>query len=56
MPALDKPVAEGSLAYHYHSSGHTILPADWKILFDFADRHYKAASRKQPDNDPPGRS
>jgi hypothetical protein len=52
MPALDKPVAEGSLAYHYHSSGHTVLPADWKILFDFADRHYKAATKKQPDSGP----
>jgi hypothetical protein len=52
MPALDKPVAEGSLAYHYHSSGHTVLPADWKIFFDFADRHYKAAAKKQPDSGP----
>jgi hypothetical protein len=42
MPALDEPVAEGSLAYHYHSSGHMVLPADWKIFFDFAERHYKA--------------
>ena len=46
MPALDKPVADGSLAYHYHSSGHTVLPADWKTFFDFADRHYKAATKK----------
>jgi hypothetical protein len=46
MPALDKPVADGSLAYHYHSSGHTVLPADWKIFFDFADRHYKTATKK----------
>jgi hypothetical protein len=52
LPALDEPIAEGSLAYHYHSSGHTILPADWKIFFDFADRHYKAATNKQPDNGP----
>jgi hypothetical protein len=46
MPALDKPVAEGSLSYHYHSSGHTVLPADWKLFFDFADRHYKAAAKQ----------
>jgi hypothetical protein len=52
MPALDKPVAEGSLAYHYHSSGHTVLPADWKVFFDFADRHYKAATKTQPDDGP----
>jgi hypothetical protein len=52
LPALDKPVADGSLAYHYHSSGHTVLPADWKIFFSFADRHYKAATEQQPDNGP----
>jgi hypothetical protein len=52
MPALDKPVADGSLAYHYHSSGHAVLPADWKIFFEFADRHYQAAARKQPDDGP----
>jgi hypothetical protein len=48
MPALDKPVADGSLGYHYHSSGHTVLPADWKTFFDFAARHYQAATKKQP--------
>lgn len=46
MPALDKPVSDGNLAYHYHSSGHTILPADWKIFFDFAERHYKSAATR----------
>jgi hypothetical protein len=46
MPALDKPVADGSLAYHYHSGGHTVLPADWKTFFDFADRHFKAGEKK----------
>ncbi len=48
MPPLDKPDAEGSLAYHYHSSGHTILPADWKLFFDFADRCFEAAAKRQP--------
>lgn len=42
MPALDKPVSDGSLGYHYHSSGHTVLPADWKAFLDFANRHFKA--------------
>jgi hypothetical protein len=46
LPALDRPVAEGSLAYHYHSGGHTVLPADWKTFLDFADRHYPAAANK----------
>jgi hypothetical protein len=42
VPALDKPVTTGSLAFHYHSGGHTAVPADWKAFLDFADRHYKA--------------
>jgi len=45
MPDLDKPVTSGSLAFHYHSSGHTAVPADWKAFLDFADRHYKAAAK-----------
>ena len=45
MPELDKPVATGGLAFHYHSSGHTAVPADWKAFLDFAERHYKAAAK-----------
>lgn len=43
VPALDKPVATGSLAFHYHSKGHTSVPEDWKTFLDFAERHSKAA-------------
>ena len=42
MPPLDKAVTGGSLGYHYHSKGHTVLPADWKAFLDFADRHFKS--------------
>jgi hypothetical protein len=45
VPELDKPVTTGSLAFHYHSSGHTAVPADWKAFLDFAERHYKAAAK-----------
>jgi hypothetical protein len=45
LPALDKPVTEGSLGYHYHSGGHTVLPADWKTFLDFAGRHYKESGK-----------
>jgi hypothetical protein len=38
-PGLDKPVTTGRLAFHYHSAGHTAVPADWKAFLDFADRH-----------------
>jgi hypothetical protein len=43
VPELDKPVATGSLAFHYHSGGHQAVPADWKTFLDFAERHFKAA-------------
>ena len=45
LPPLDKPVTSGDLAFHYHSSGHTAVPADWKAFLDFADRHFKAGGR-----------
>jgi hypothetical protein len=45
LPPLDKPVTGGDLAFHYHSSGHTAVPADWKAFLDFAERHFKAAAK-----------
>jgi hypothetical protein len=42
VPPLDKPIATGSLAFHYHSRGHTAVPADWKAFLEFAERHFKA--------------
>jgi hypothetical protein len=41
LPPLDQPVTKGALAFHYHSSGHTAVPADWKAFLDFAERHFK---------------
>lgn len=46
LPALDKPVASGSLAFHYHSGGHAAVPADWKTFLDFANRHFAVAPAK----------
>ena len=46
LPALDMPVTSGDLAFHYHSSGHMAVPADWKLFLDFADRHYKVKASK----------
>jgi hypothetical protein len=42
VPALDRPVAGGDLAFHYHSGGHMAVPADWTTFFAFADRHFGA--------------
>lgn len=46
LPPLDHPITSGDLAFHYHSSGHTSVPADWKAFLDFAERHFQAASKK----------
>ena len=40
LPPLDAPVTGGDLAFHYHSSGHRAVPADWKAFLDFAERHF----------------
>jgi hypothetical protein len=42
LPNLDTPLTTGSLAFHYHSSGHTAVPADWKLFLDFATRHFQS--------------
>jgi len=42
VPDFDRPVTTGSLAFHYHSGGHTAVPADWKAFLDFAERHCRA--------------
>jgi hypothetical protein len=41
---LDTPLTSGELAFHYHSFGHTAVPADWKAFLDFAERHFKASA------------
>lgn len=46
LPSLDQPLLSGDLAFHYHSSGHTAVPADWKNFLDFATRHFTAAASK----------
>ena len=51
MPALDRPAA-GGLAYHHHSGGRTVLPADWKIFFAFSGRHYQTAAKRRPGSGP----
>jgi len=43
LPPLDTPLTGGALAFHYHSSGHTATPADWKAFLDFAERHFRQA-------------
>jgi hypothetical protein len=46
LPPLDQPIISGDLAFHYHSSGHTAVPADWQAFLDFAERHFNDSSRR----------
>jgi hypothetical protein len=46
VPPLDEPVAGGDLAFHYHSRGHTAVPADWKAFLDFAERHFREREKR----------
>jgi hypothetical protein len=41
LPPLDAPITGGDLAFHYHSGGHTAVPADWAAFLEFADRHFR---------------
>lgn len=47
LPALDQPITSGELAFHYHSSGHTAVPADWKVFLEFARRHFLSAEPRE---------
>ena len=40
LPALDKPITGGHLAFHYHSQGHCAVPDDWRQFIQFVERHY----------------
>jgi hypothetical protein len=38
MPSLDTPLASGDLAFRYHKGPHAVMPQDWDMLLDYADR------------------
>ena len=38
MPALDQPLL-GPLGFQVHTGKHDILPTDWPVFLDFADKH-----------------
>ena len=41
MPALDRPVASGTLAYLEHTGPHAITSLDWETFFAFAGRYLR---------------
>jgi hypothetical protein len=41
-PALDVPLAGGTLAFLENKGPHIVSPLDWRTLLDFADRHLRS--------------
>jgi len=39
FPAVNDPLMEGSVAYHYREGKHTLCLKDWNFYMDFADRN-----------------
>ena len=43
LPAPGKPLINNRLGYLMHDGGHSVLPGDWQVFFDFMDKHMKGA-------------
>jgi (4-O-methyl)-D-glucuronate---lignin esterase len=41
FPEPDSLVVSGELAFHYHTGGHTLTPAEWKLFLEFLGRHFQ---------------
>jgi hypothetical protein len=41
MPAINKPVFSGNLAYHIREGKHNLLLQDWNFFMDFADKSFR---------------
>jgi len=39
FPAVNDPLIDGHVAYHYREGKHTLCLKDWTFYMDFADRH-----------------
>jgi hypothetical protein len=40
LPALDTPVTDGDLGWHYHTGGHSATPADWSAFLTFLGKYF----------------
>jgi hypothetical protein len=40
LPALDTPLTDGDIGWHYHTGGHTATPADWKAFLAFVSKYF----------------
>ncbi len=44
LPPLDTSLITGELGFYYHTGGHTITPADWKVFLEFSGRHLRPSA------------
>jgi len=40
-PPAGTPIISGDLGFYYHSGRHAIIPSDWNVFLDFADRYLR---------------
>jgi hypothetical protein len=40
LPAVDTPVTDGDLGWHYHTGGHSATPADWNAFLVFLGKYF----------------
>jgi hypothetical protein len=41
LPALDTPVVDGDIGWHYHTGPHAATTADWRAFGRFLDKYFK---------------
>jgi hypothetical protein len=40
IPALDTPLTNGDIGWHYHTGGHAATPADWNAFLEFVAKYF----------------
>ncbi|HTU25319.1 MAG TPA: acetylxylan esterase [Pirellulales bacterium] len=48
MPAVDQPLATGTIGYHIRTGKHDVTEFDWQQYLDFADRHWNRKKASHP--------
>jgi len=46
MPKPDTALVAGDIAFHEHTGGHVVTPAEWELFLKFADKYFKAPAAK----------
>jgi predicted neuraminidase len=46
LPALDTPIIDGELGWHYHTGEHAATPEDWKAFLAFLGKYFQSKESK----------